>query len=185
MWVRSLGQEDPLEEGMAIHSNILDWRIPWTEEAGRLQSIGSHRVGRDWSDLACMYISLILFLEIIRIKNSSRDKRHDTFWRGILLLPAERESSGNCSAVVSEIPNRCSIHWSKRWAVWKLRPSVIFHKETEHHQCVETFGTRKTLRDSLLSSLHFHRWGNFNGHLISDKQFSPDFSEAWRIKSLT
>ena len=39
-WVRSLGQEDPLEEGMATHSSILAWRIPWTEEPGRLQSIG-------------------------------------------------------------------------------------------------------------------------------------------------
>ena len=37
-WVRSLSQEDPLEEGMASHSNILAWRIPWTEEAGGLQS---------------------------------------------------------------------------------------------------------------------------------------------------
>ena len=45
--VRFLGQEDPLEEGMATHSNILAWRIPWTEEPGRLQSIGSLRVGHD------------------------------------------------------------------------------------------------------------------------------------------
>ena len=40
-WVRSLGQEDPLEEGMPIHSSIFAWRIPWTEEPGGLQSIGS------------------------------------------------------------------------------------------------------------------------------------------------
>ena len=39
-WVRSLGQEDPLEEEMATHSSILAWRIPWTEEPGRLQSMG-------------------------------------------------------------------------------------------------------------------------------------------------
>ena len=47
MWVSSLGQEDPLEEGMAIHSSILAWRIPWTEEPGGLLSMGSHRVGHD------------------------------------------------------------------------------------------------------------------------------------------
>ena len=50
MWetqVRSLGQEDPLEEEMATHSSILAWRIPWTEEPGGLQSIGLHRVGHD------------------------------------------------------------------------------------------------------------------------------------------
>ena len=45
-WVRFLGWED-LEEGMATHSRILAWRIPWTEEAGRLQSMGSQRVGHD------------------------------------------------------------------------------------------------------------------------------------------
>jgi len=44
-WFRSLGQEDPLEKGMATHSSILAWRIPWTEEPGRLQSMGSQRVG--------------------------------------------------------------------------------------------------------------------------------------------
>ena len=43
-WVRSLGQERPLEKGMATHSSILDWRIPWTEEPGGLQSMGSQRV---------------------------------------------------------------------------------------------------------------------------------------------
>ena len=46
-WVRSLGQEDPLEKGIATHSSILAWKIPWTEEPGRLQSIRSQRVGRD------------------------------------------------------------------------------------------------------------------------------------------
>ena len=46
-WVRSLGWEDPLEEGMATHSSILAWRIPWTEEPGRLQSTGWQRVGHD------------------------------------------------------------------------------------------------------------------------------------------
>ena len=45
--VRSLSQEDPLEEGMATHSSILSWRIPWTEEPGGLQSVGSQRVGHE------------------------------------------------------------------------------------------------------------------------------------------
>ena len=47
LWVGSLGREDPLEEGMSPHSSILAWRVSWTEEPGRLQSIGSHRVGHD------------------------------------------------------------------------------------------------------------------------------------------
>ena len=53
MQVPSVGGEDPLEEGMATHSSILAGTIPWTEEPGRLQSIGSHRIGHDWSDTAC------------------------------------------------------------------------------------------------------------------------------------
>ena len=51
MWetqVQSLGQEDPLEKGMATHSSILGWEIPWTEEPGGLQSMGSQRVGHSW-----------------------------------------------------------------------------------------------------------------------------------------
>ena len=47
--VLSLGQEDPLEKEMATHSSILAWRIPWTEEPGGLQSVGSQKVGQDWA----------------------------------------------------------------------------------------------------------------------------------------
>ena len=48
MVVRSLGQEDPLEEGMATDSSILAWKIPWTEEPGELQSMGLQRAGHNW-----------------------------------------------------------------------------------------------------------------------------------------
>ena len=54
----SLGREDPLEKGMATHSGILAWRIPWTEKPGSLQSMGSQRVGHDW-----------------RNRNSTKEKR--------------------------------------------------------------------------------------------------------------
>ena len=49
IWVRSLGWEDPLEDGMATHSSILAWGIPWTEELGGLWSMGLQRVGHDRS----------------------------------------------------------------------------------------------------------------------------------------
>ena len=64
MWVRSLPWEDPLEEGLATQSSILAWRIPWTEEPGRVQSIGLRRVKNYWSDLACTHASLN---EVIRV----------------------------------------------------------------------------------------------------------------------
>ena len=54
--VQSLGQEDSLEKEMATHSSILAWRIPWTEEPGRLQSMGSQRVGHNLSNLACTHV---------------------------------------------------------------------------------------------------------------------------------
>ena len=47
IWVQSLGQEDPLEKEMTTHSSTLAWKIPWMEELGRLQSMGSQRVGHD------------------------------------------------------------------------------------------------------------------------------------------
>ena len=46
-WVQSLGQEDPLEKEMATHSSTLAWKIPWSEEPGRLQLMGSQRAGHD------------------------------------------------------------------------------------------------------------------------------------------
>ena len=55
-WVRSLGQEDPLEKEMATHTSILAWKIPWMEEHGGLQSRGSQRVGHDWATSLHLYI---------------------------------------------------------------------------------------------------------------------------------
>ena len=49
IWVWFLGQEDPLEKGMATHPSILAWEIPWTEESGGLQFMGLQRVGQDWA----------------------------------------------------------------------------------------------------------------------------------------
>ena len=64
---QSMSQEDPLEKGMATHSSILAWRIPWTEEPGRLQSVGSRRVRHDWATsfhchfMVSKYIYMSLF----------------------------------------------------------------------------------------------------------------------------
>ena len=55
MPVQSLGEEGPLEKGMATHSSILAWKISWTEEPGGLQCMGLQRVGHDWSNWACVH----------------------------------------------------------------------------------------------------------------------------------
>ena len=65
MQVRSLGRKDSLREGVTTHSSILAWRIPWTEEPGRLQSMGSQRVRHDWSDLAHIQLIPACFIKIL------------------------------------------------------------------------------------------------------------------------
>ena len=56
-WVRSLGREDPLEKEMAPHSSTLAWKIPWTEETGRLQPMGLQRVGHDRATSLSLFLS--------------------------------------------------------------------------------------------------------------------------------
>ena len=55
IWVQPMGRENTLGEGLAIHSSSLAWRISWTEELGGIPSIGSQRVGHDWSNSVCMH----------------------------------------------------------------------------------------------------------------------------------
>ena len=66
-WVRSLSQVDPLEKGMATHSSILAWRIPWTEEPDELQSMGSQRVGHDLA-----YSTHRVFADIVTVRLKMR-----------------------------------------------------------------------------------------------------------------
>ena len=62
MWARSLGQEDPLEKEMAMHSSILLWEIPWTEKPGDLQSMGLQRIVYDW--VTKQYMLCIIFYSL-------------------------------------------------------------------------------------------------------------------------
>ena len=59
-WIQSLGWEDPLEKGMHTHSSILIWTIPWTEEPGRLQFMGSLRAGPDWVTKTFTFLGMII-----------------------------------------------------------------------------------------------------------------------------
>ena len=114
-----LGQEDPLEKGMATRSSILTWRIPWTEEPDRLQSIGVQRVGHDWSGLACTH--LFYKTSKVRIKIMSFFSSAATFvliyltWSGfqviirelilkVLSSTKEREMATHSSVLAWRIP---------------------------------------------------------------------------------
>ena len=65
MQVQSLGQEDPLEEEVATHSSILTWKIPWTEEPGRLQSMGSQRARHNCVHMPAVMLPNSIFSEVI------------------------------------------------------------------------------------------------------------------------
>ena len=78
----SLGQEDPLEEGMAIHSSILAWRIPWTEEPDGLQSIGSQKVRHDWVTNIFTLVCSLIFSSLQGKADYTEELRATTnFWR--------------------------------------------------------------------------------------------------------
>ena len=70
-WVQFLGQEDPLEKGMAIHSCILAWRIPWTEEPGELQSIASQGVEHNWATFTHTHTNTEFFLSLAFISHNT------------------------------------------------------------------------------------------------------------------
>ena len=89
-WVWSLGWEDPLEEGMATHSSILAWRIPWTEEPGGLQSIGSQRLRHDWVTSTTYRVNLRLSSHL--------------FQKSIFILKKKIHTLYKCNADV--IPNK-------------------------------------------------------------------------------
>ena len=71
-WVRSLGWENPLDKGMATHSSILAWEMPWTEEPGGLQSVGSLRVRRDLvsKTMTTMVLTSSVFIYFLRNRHT-------------------------------------------------------------------------------------------------------------------
>ena len=83
-WVRSLGREDPLEKEMAIHSSTIAWQIPWTEEPGRLQSMGSQRARHDW--VTSLSLSCTKQISSENLLSSTGDKRYTLFVGHILTL---------------------------------------------------------------------------------------------------
>ena len=98
MWVWSLGQRDPLEEEMAAHSSMLAWKIPWTEESGRLQSVGSQRVRHDWACCSSIYPRLLSLKELSPL-----------LWAKEELLLPDLELAAQVCAVSSPLSGICSL----------------------------------------------------------------------------
>ena len=103
--VWSLGWKDPLEKGMAAHSSILAWRIPWTEEPGGLQSRGSQRVGHDW---VTAHTCVRKERALTKVSPSSSMPALDPAWAisithpmvGTLLKPQRELSAGHCHSLL-------------------------------------------------------------------------------------
>ena len=84
-WVQSLGEEEPLEKGMATHSGILAWRIPWREEPGGLKSMESPRVGHGWATNTFTFSGiettfLLVYIDYRLILNYSQSKSYNRFF---------------------------------------------------------------------------------------------------------
>ena len=101
-WILYLGQEDPLEKGMATHSNILFWRIPWAEELGRLQSIDSlQRVRHDWCDWARMHACMQTKhygIKVIHL-NKPKNERSISVYMSIPISKLTK----HCKATISKV----------------------------------------------------------------------------------
>ena len=110
--VHSLGLEDALEEGMATHSSILAWRILWTEEPGALQSIGSQRVGCNWSDLTHMHT-----YQLVCVMDNERGNEIYTW--DIVTLTKEQIRMAIHNAMHQNLLRRCSL----RDKVLELKPN--------------------------------------------------------------
>ena len=122
--VWSLGWEDTLEEEMVIHSRILAGTIPWTEEPGGLQYMGSQRVGHDWSYLACMHM-LIWWWEEMEIFLGSKTWTHAS-------IAIQRSSSER----------------------HKPRTKITPHRRTQHrHTSQQDHGDKDPLRTQVLKLL--------------------------------
>ena len=95
-WVRSLGQEEPLEKEMATHSSILAWRIPWTEEPGGLQSMGSQRVGHDGAT-SLTFTFAVCTGERETLRERERSKEREDGW-GMTCVSVDRERKPDLTA---------------------------------------------------------------------------------------
>ena len=104
--VKNPAQEGPLEKGMTTHSSILAWRIPWTEEAGGLQSMGSQRVSHDLSNLARMHAGTFLAVQWLRLCTSTAEVAGLIPSQGTEILHAAQRSQKE-----RKNSNSSSFHW--------------------------------------------------------------------------
>ena len=118
-WVWSLDQEDPLEKAMSTHSSILAWRIPWTEEPGGLQSMGSQRVRHNWLTLSLFTVNYIKVFCTATIHSSTLAwKIPRTEEPGRLQTMGSWRVGHDWATSLSLFP---FLHWRRKW-----QPTPVF-----------------------------------------------------------
>ena len=143
MQVQSLGREDLLEKEMATHSSVLAWRIPGTGEPHGLPSMGSHRVGHDWSDLAAAAAGIpraSLVAQMVKHLPAMQETRFDHWVRRI---PWKKQVATHSSTLAWRIPwmeepgglqsmglQRVRHDWATPLWLWLLRLSREFHQQS-------------------------------------------------------
>ena len=170
-WVQSLGWEDPLEKEMAPHSSILAWKMPWTEEPGRLQSIGSQRVGHDWEN-SLRFTSIIVNTTQVHIHICWWVNRHNnTFLKKENKIITRKNSVQGLSI---SIPLQCHL-FCVSLTPWKA--PLLRHWLQRLEVCWERTYTTPTPSALLLTdqdSLNRHGGGKYSKkERTGEKTFSP------------
>ena len=147
-WVQSLGQEDPLEKVTAIHSSTIAWKIPWTEEPGRRQSMGLQRVRHDWATSLHNDFKLIVSLykpfEVDLQKYEKMDSSALSGWEIRTHLSQRAILSRNNNQL--QLPNQC-----------------VSKVPGEYRQCLMHWRTSSLIpmAQSVLAAItKYHRWGS-------------------------
>ena len=150
-WVQSPGWEDPLEKEMAAHSSTLAWKIPWTEEPGRLQSMGSQRVGHNWAT-SLPFTSTPIWLTPIHFVFDQKDSTE-------ALSKLKREMAASVSVhrdfqvihtdwtTIPIVP--LSMPWTDGQSLWSYVSKPLLHRVTVR---LEFLSGAHTLRRALLLS---------------------------------
>ena len=159
--VQSLSQEDPLEKKMVIHSSILAWRIPWTEEPGRLQSMGLRTVGHDWATRHIIYVIVETF-SISSVQFSSVAQSCPTLCNPM-----------NCSTPGLPVHHQPGVHSnshpSSRWCHPAISSSVV-----PFSSCPQSLPASESFPMS-----QFFAWGDQSIGVSALASFLPNKSQGW------
>ena len=145
-WVRCLGQEDPLEKAMAPHSSTLAWKIPWMEEPGGLPSMGSYRVGHNWSDLAAAAAAWRPIRPFRTIPNAKSESQETPGVTGKFGLGVQNEAGQRLTEFCQEkalVIANILFQQDKRWLYTWTSPDVQYWNQIDYILCSQRWRSSK------------------------------------------